>query len=869
MKSLQGERASSETRRGVRFGGAARVWLLVGAITLLALAAYAVGVTRLSPLPGEVRIPWLVLAVFFYLAEACVVHLHFRREAHTLSFNDLGIVLGLFTVTPEGLILAQLIGAGAALVLHRRQRPLKVAFNLAQFALSTCIALVVFHALLSLGDPHSPLGWVAALLAAGAAGLSGVLLVSAAISLAEGAPPLRELPTVAAVALIGTFANASLALASVELLRANKQAIWLLVVPTVSSALALTAYASRRRQHEHLEFLYQSMRSVQKEADFDSAVGQLLLSARRMFRAEFAEIVLLPHGTENAMRTVAGPHGETLMAPTELDAEESHAADTAASSDGAILLERDRKTHELDDYLAARELKDAMLAALRGEKRVLGMLLIANRSGDVSTFSADDRRLCETFASHASVLLENGRLAQSLARVTELQEELRHQAFHDALTGLPNRALFTDRVEKALARSAGTGRPPAVLFLDLDDFKMINDTLGHAAGDELLVAVADRLRGLVRPGDTAARLGGDEFAVLLSGTQGADPERIAARLVQTLSAPLVVQGREASVHPSIGVAKGALVRQTAEELLGNADMAMYAAKTNGKRRYAIYDPTLQRGLRTRVELRAALQHAVERGQLSVYYQPIVDLASGRPVAFEALARWNHPRHGIISPLEFIPLAEEAGYMPAIGRAIMGEACRQMRVWQEELPAYAELAISVNLSPSELQNRLLTDEVAAVLKESGLEAKRLILEITESGVMRDPDAAVETLRRLRALGVRPALDDFGTGYSSLSHLRDFPIDLLKIAKPFVDRLHVDPSDANLAGAILRLADSLGLDVVAEGIEHADQANTLRALGCAFGQGYHFAWPRNQKGASEYLRMLRRPSPLRRLPSSAVA
>ena len=869
MTSQRVDQASPDRRRILRLGGAARVWLLAGAVAGLAVAVYALGVSGLSALPDEVRIPWLVLAIFFYLAEACVVHLHFRREAHTLSFSDLGIVLGLFTVTPGGLIAAQLCGAGAALVLHRRQRPLKVAFNLAQFALSTCVALIVFHALLSLGDPHSPVGWAAALLGAGAAGLSGVLLVGAAISLAEGAPALRQLPTVAAVALIGTFANASLALAAVELLKANKQAVWLLVVPTVSSALAFAAYASRRRQHEHLQFLYQSMRNVQREADFDSAVGQLLLSARRMFRAELAEIVFLPHGSESAMRSVAGPNDETLMERTELDGEESRAVDAAASSDGTILLARDRKSHELDEYLASRGLKDAMLATLRGEKRVLGMLLVANRSGDVSTFSADDRRLCETFASHASVLLENDRLTQSLARVTELQEKLRYQAFHDVLTGLPNRALFSERVAKALARSAGTGRPPAVLFLDLDDFKLVNDTLGHAAGDEVLVVVADRLRDLVRAGDTAGRLGGDEFAVLLSGTQRADAERIAARVLQALSAPFPVHGREVSVHASIGVARGGVARQTADELLGNADMAMYAAKANGKHRYSVYDPKMQRGLRTRAELRAALQHAVERGQICVYYQPIVDLESGRPVAFEALARWNHPRHGIISPLEFIPLAEETGFMPTIGRAIMTEACHQVRAWQEELPAFAELAISVNLSPSELQNRLLAEEVAGIVAESGLEPEHLILEITESGVARDPDAAIVTLERLRRLGARLALDDFGTGYSSLSHLRDFPIDLLKLAKPFVDRLHADSSDANLAHAILRLADSLRLDVVAEGIEHADQASTLRALGCAFGQGYHFAWPRNQQGASEYLRTLHLPTPLRRLPAPAVA
>jgi diguanylate cyclase (GGDEF)-like protein len=604
-------------------------------------------------------------------------------------------------------------------------------------------------------------------------------------------------------------------------------------------ALAFRTYGAQRRRHEHLEFLYDTMRATQGATELRAAVRELLAAARAMLSADYAEILLLGSTPEDgALRSVISPAAERLM---ERDAVNEHtllAVRKAAEQDRGVLLPRGRSPHQLDSFLAERGLHDALLASLRSERLPFALLVVGNRAGDVSTFNGEDRRLFETFAGHAGMLLEND----------QVKEQLRHQAYHDALTGLPNRSLFTERVAEALEARSDTF---AVLFVDLDDFKTINDTLGHSAGDELLAAVAERVRACVRPGDLAARLGGDEFGILLE--HGADDaaEQVALRLVAALQTPFVVSGREVSVHASIGIASGLSDARTADEVLSNADLAMYNAKASGKRQFSVYEPRMHARVRQRHELAAALERAVEQGEIVVSYQPIVALSSVRTVALEALVRWQHPTRGVVQPNGFIPLAEERGLMVDIGRAVLREACMRTREWQTRLPGQASLGVSVNLSPSELQHPELAQHVASVLAETGLAPESLILEITETGAMSDPAATCVTLGELRRLGVRLALDDFGTGHSSLSHLRDFPLDILKVAKPFVDRLDDGPGDVTFIDAILRLAAALQLAVVAEGIEHADQADVLRRLECPFGQGYCFARPLDVADAERHL------------------
>jgi diguanylate cyclase (GGDEF)-like protein len=492
-----------------------------------------------------------------------------------------------------------------------------------------------------------------------------------------------------------------------------------------------------------------------------------------------------------------------------------------------------------------------MIAPLHGESRAFGLVVVGTRVG-AATFDDEDARLFETLANHASVALENGRLEQSLTQLRELEQRLKHLAFHDPLTGLANRSLFAERVEDALLDLRGNGQDCAVLFIDLDDFKTINDTLGHATGDGLLCAVAERIVGCLRPGDTAARLGGDEFAVLLKDVASPmDAQRVAERVTDALRLPVAFAPQDVYVRASIGIASGESFG-SAEELLGNADLAMYMAKMDGKGSFKLFAPSMRADAAGRHRLKADLARAVDRGEFVVHYQPIVELDTGAPVAFEALVRWSHPDHGLLAPDTFIPMAEETGLIARIGKIVLADAATQAALWQRRYPADVPIAVTVNLSPLQVRLPELVADVREVIERSGLAPGSLVLEITESLMLKDAEAFVGVLQELRALGVRVALDDFGTGYSSLSHLRRLPIDILKIAKTFVDDLDGQRDGAAFATAILTLGNTLDLVTVAEGVEHPWQVAELRRLGCALGQGFHFAKPMRAPDADAFLR-----------------
>ncbi|MGD0082390.1 MAG: EAL domain-containing protein [Acidimicrobiales bacterium] len=422
-----------------------------------------------------------------------------------------------------------------------------------------------------------------------------------------------------------------------------------------------------------------------------------------------------------------------------------------------------------------------------------------------------------------------------------LEEELKHQAFHDALSGLANRALFRDRLEHASARAARSLTSLAVLFLDLDDFKLVNDSLGHAAGDEMLVAVAGRLLGSLRAADTAARFGGDEFAVLLEDTGPEAACRLAERIIDELRVPLTIADREVQVRASIGIALSPAGAEDPAELLQAADVAMYAAKGRGKGRYEVYQPALQAVITERLERTAELQQAVDQREFVIYYQPIVNLDGNTTVGVEALVRWRHPERGLLLPMEFIPIAEETGLIIPLGRWVLKEACRQARQWQLDHGLAGRLRISVNISARHFQHDGLVEDVSTALEAGGLDPESLVLEITESVLVQDADSVVARMLELKLLGVSFAIDDFGTGYSSLSYLKRFPIDILKVDKSFVDGVGESPEKGALAEAIVQLGNTLHLQTIAEGIEETRQVDGLRALGCQFGQGFYFAKP----------------------------
>jgi diguanylate cyclase (GGDEF)-like protein len=441
-------------------------------------------------------------------------------------------------------------------------------------------------------------------------------------------------------------------------------------------------------------------------------------------------------------------------------------------------------------------------------------------------------------------------LEASLRQREALESDLRHLAFHDELTGLANRALLHDRVEQALASSQRTGQTVALCFGDLDGFKTVNDTLGHHVGDSVLVRASRLLTSIVRPGDTVARLGGDEFAVLMVDVGHPDNAvEFAHRVVSVLRDAPDFEGNQIGLSISVGVAYGEPGKNT-EQLLSEADSAMYEAKETGKNRVEVFRTSMRSRMLERLDLTNGFRWALGRSEFFLEYQPIVTLADGRLVGFEALVRWNHPHLGEVEPLRFIPIAEETGFIVPLGRWVLVEACEQLAAWSAE--SGKALTLSVNLSRRQLISTHLIDEVRTALALSGVDPHQLMLEVTESVLMEDPAQATRALSELRSLGIRIAVDDFGTGYSSLSHLQRFPVDVLKIDKSFIDPLagHDEESRA-LVTAILGLADTLGLEVIAEGIEHQSQLHHLVELGCHRGQGFLMARPLDTEAAVHYI------------------
>ncbi|HET9015998.1 MAG TPA: EAL domain-containing protein [Thermomicrobiaceae bacterium] len=451
-------------------------------------------------------------------------------------------------------------------------------------------------------------------------------------------------------------------------------------------------------------------------------------------------------------------------------------------------------------------------------------------------------------------------VARDISARKGLEAALVHQAFHDSLTGLANRALFLDRLEHALVRGSRHDRRVAILFVDLDNFKVINDSLGHEAGDQLLEQVGERLERSLRSGDTAARLGGDEFTVLLEDLpEPAEARQIAERVLEAIRAPLRIGRHELVVTASIGLATNASRASSGDDLLRHADMAMYQAKRQGKSRVEVYDPRMEGRAQTRLLLEQDLRRALKRRELCLAFQPVLDLHTGRIHGVEALLRWRHPERGLIMPADFVPIAEETGLILPIGRWVLAEACRQLQAWRAAMPDAPLRRVGVNLSPRQIQDPDLVAAVAAALDASRLEASGLALEITESAMM--DDAHLPVLQSLKSLGVQLGIDDFGTGYSSLGYLKRLPLDFVKIDRTFVDGLGTDASDTVIVSGIIRLAHGLGLRVIAEGVEAPDHLDQLRELGCELAQGYWVARPTSADDVAMLLRGVLPADPLR--------
>ncbi len=574
-----------------------RVWALNAVLIGVAALIYVFLIQPLA-VPPRHWVPWWALACLFFLSEIAVVHFRFRKEALSFSLNELPIVAGLFFTSPTEMVIAQAVGAAAALVIHRRQVPMKLVFNVAKLSLEAAVAQVIFHALVGSHPYLGMFGWLAALSAVVVVDSLGGVVVQIVITLSEGRPRTDEVLRAIMLSVAGGITSASLALLGVTVIGHDIAGVWLLLIPAGMLFLAYRAYVGERERYESIELLYEANRILQRAETLESAVMELLAHVRTMFKAEIAELVLLTAGAgEKAMRSRLGP-GSDSEALTETDVEPIQLAlATLPPAARGTMLFSPRSTSRIPDRLTQLGVRDAMVTQLEGERHVIGTLMVANRRGEQWSFREDDRRLFETLASQASFSLENGRLEQTLAGMRREHAELEHQALHDPLTRLANRVLFTDRVRHGLEKRPEAGMQVTVMFIDLDDFKTVNDSLGHAAGDELLVQVADRLTQSVRPEDTVARLGGDEFAVLMEDvTAESEATNVAKRILDSLNAPFAIGGQEVWAHATIGIASATPGSMEVADLLRRADLAMYTAKGEGKSRYAVFGDRMRMGV---------------------------------------------------------------------------------------------------------------------------------------------------------------------------------------------------------------------------------------------------------------------------------
>jgi diguanylate cyclase (GGDEF)-like protein len=801
-------------------------------------------VVDLKGLAGPIEAPWWAIALAFAAAEVFVVDVQFRRQAHSFSLTEIPLILGLFLAVPSALLIGRVVGAGIALVYPRRQSPLKFSFNMARFALETCIAIIVFHNLVSRGDPLGPWGWAAAFAATFLVDIVAAGMLQLVMSLSEKTSP--RFPDVMELGSIGTVVNTTLALLGITAMWTHPGSAWMLFLLTAGSCLAFKAYASVRQKGESLELLNESTRVAHRAEDVHAVAASILTQAREMFRAEMAELLLFDaeYGPERAFRTLVAADDSVESTPSvDLDPTEGVWA-RVASEGQAILLTPPIESKRLRLYLEGRGIEDAMVAPLFGDGGITGTMMVANRLGDVGTFDEDDLKLFETLVNHAGVTMENFRLVE---RLRKNAAENQHQALHDALTGLPNRTLFHDRVRQALAASERDATKAAVMLMDLDRFKEINDTLGHHSGDLLLQEIGLRLQATIRESDTVARLGGDEFAILLPGVDvSTDVGLVAEKLIQALHRPFLIEDLALDVGASIGIATYPEHGMDANSLIQRADVAMYQSK-DAHSDFEFYEPDRDEYSPVRLAMIGELRSAIDEASLSVFYQPKVRIADGAFVGVEALVRWDHPTRGFMGPDAFVPLAEHTGLIRPLTMFVIEQALLQCRVWEGEGRL---VDVAVNLSARSLLDAKLPGDVARLLDKCGVDPRRLHLEITESTLMTDPVRTEAVLAKLSAMGISFAIDDFGTGYSSLSHLRRLPVAQIKIDKSFVMNLSSE-SDVAIVRSIIDLGRNLDLVVVAEGVDNVGVWAQLADWGCDVAQGYLIARPMPADRMSKWL------------------
>ena len=782
-----------------------------------------------SPLPLLSRDTGFLVAVVaiivFALSDSVTATVTAAGDSHTFTCSDAALGGLLLILSPTTLTVARVLGLFMVLTVRHRQPLLRIAVNLTQTAAGTAAAAFVLQQFVSaLGVP----GLRGSLVVGTLAGLCTNAVVSAgaivvAKSLASSRSQFRQLPRLAMLGVMGALALGSFALVGAIAASVSPFAVLLVVGP---AALGVTAYRRSVKESDrrtNIEFLYEITNTLHGAANTDEGLSALLEKTAVMFRSSIALVATHRNGRW-WWTGVGGP---------ALDASEPAWRPEAT----VVLLDRaaDASGRPLLRQLSVRA---AIVAPFSFGIDTEGIVIVAGKLDGDAGYQRSDVELFALLAGQLGLGLENGQLERSLDELARLEQQMRQQATHDALTGLANRSVVQ-------ARFAEQANPGPVLLIDLDDFKSINDSLGHQAGDRVLQTVALRLDSASRRGDLVARLGGDEFAILLpEGTALRSATDVAERIELSLRAPMRIGEIDVTIGASVGVAipDGT---QTLDELVRSADVALYRSKELGKGRATVFEAGMDREARDHLVLVNALRSSITAGHINVAYQPVFDLATNRVVGVEALARWDHPTRGLLLPGQFLASAERAGLAGALSNAVFERACRALVSWDGGSPDDMAPFLSINLAAAQVQDEGIVAVIRSLCERNGLAASRLMIELTESAALQDFARGKTILGRLQDLGCRIALDDFGTGYSSLSMLHRLPIDLVKLDKSFIDGFGTEAGAHSLLGACIDIAATLGLEVIAEGIERPDQLATLRSLGCRYGQGFLLASPQDEE------------------------
>jgi diguanylate cyclase (GGDEF)-like protein len=796
-------------------------WFVTGALALIAGTLSAIIVSVVPDPIGKWPLA-LIFLVLFWAAEVTVLRLEIRRQVLVVTLIELPLLLSLFYLPPLTIVLVRLVASTLAQV-WQRVVPVKSCFNVAVNITGAALAGLIVRLNAPALVADDPKLWLLLFAAVSLAVLTTLVAVVGVVSLVQGPMSRSDIVDAAVSGMIVSTVNVVIGLAALLVLQQTPWGLALLAVLAVVFVFGYRAYAKFVRQHRTLSRLYDLTQAVGEGSRDGTVIDVLLARVRELLRAEYATL-WLPE---------SGRHPEVLLSSR---ADYSGLLDSAGSPDqlrgraveGGQTIAIGPKLPEEHLLTVLREhgIKDAIVVPLRSGDAVIGTLEAAGRLGDRAHFSMDDVRLLETVAAHAGVAVENSRLV----------DRLRFDAYHDALTGLPNRRRMLGALDEAIKVQA-PGEVVAVLLFDVADLREVNDSLGHGAGDRVLAEVARRLRDLAPPAALLARVGGDEFALTVRTASAESAVALAVKTRESLQDAMVLGALTVDVDCAVGVAVHPDHGADSATLLQRADVATHAAKARHSS-VQLFSPSLESRSVRRVGLAGDLRRALDNNDLEVYFQPKVGLRDRRLVGVECLARWDHPVHGPVAPEDFVAVAEHTGQLGRLTEAVLREGMRRAREWEN---AGRELPISVNLSPRTLLDAAFPDQVSALLEEYSLAPGRLTLEITEDGVVGEPERPLPVLRRLHGLGVRLSIDDFGTGASSLAHLRRLPVQEIKIDRSFVQGVATDQGDLAAVKTAIDLGRHFGLSVVAEGVESELTLTVLQEIGCDVCQGFLFSRP----------------------------